>query len=264
VKGRHRLRKLLATSLLLAAALAAGCSSPPTAHHHGPVKLPIGPPGTSASGILRLGYQLNVPDAAALIATQMGYYQQNLGRVSLQPQPFTTTAPEITALETGQLDAAYLDPVSAVIAAQALHGGLRIIAGLGRAFGYRPLRLRMVFVAGHTHGFWEAARRHSIERAVACVLRTVHPANTSVGDCYKAINNLGSLGRISRCTAVARFVLALIQAVRRVRSAGSSSTTKGLVIRPTVPAVSVVRVTYRPPLREHATIPGVSCSSTRQ
>jgi NitT/TauT family transport system substrate-binding protein len=123
------LRKLLATGLLLAAALATGCSSPATAHHHGPVKLPIGPPGTSASGILRLGYLLNVPDAAALIATQMGYYQQNLGRVSLQAQPFTTNAPEIAALETGQLDAAYLDPVSAVMAAQALHGGLRIIAG---------------------------------------------------------------------------------------------------------------------------------------
>lgn len=59
----------------------------------------------------------------------MGYYQQDLGRVTLQAQPFTTTAPEITALEDGQLDAAYLDPVSAVMIAQALHGGLRIIAG---------------------------------------------------------------------------------------------------------------------------------------
>ena len=129
VKGRHRLRKLLATGLLLATALATGCSSPATPHHHGPVKLPVGPPGTSASGTLRLGYLLNVPDAAALIATQMGYYQQNLGKVSLQPQPFTTSAPEITALETGQLDAAYLDPVSAIKVAQVLRGGLRIIAG---------------------------------------------------------------------------------------------------------------------------------------
>jgi hypothetical protein len=55
-----------------------------------------------------------------------------------------------------------------------------------------------------------------------------------------------------------------IQAVRRVRSAGSSSTAKGRVMRPGVPATSVVRVTYRPRLKEQATTFGVPCSSTRQ
>ncbi len=55
-----------------------------------------------------------------------------------------------------------------------------------------------------------------------------------------------------------------IQVVRRVRSAGSNSTAKGRVIRPGVPATSVVRVTYRPRLKEHTTIFGVPCSSTRQ
>jgi NitT/TauT family transport system substrate-binding protein len=128
-KGWHQLRKLLATGLLLTAVLATGCSSPATAHHHTERRLPVGPPGTSTSGVLRLGYLLDVPDAAALVATQMGYYQQNLGRVTLQAQPFTTTASEITALQDGQLDAAYLDPVTAINVAQALHGGLRIIAG---------------------------------------------------------------------------------------------------------------------------------------
>jgi NitT/TauT family transport system substrate-binding protein len=123
------LRKLLATGLLLAAALAAGCTTTTTARHHGTVKLPVGPPGTSASGILRLGYVLDVPDAPALVGTQMGYYQQDLGKVSLQPQAFTAAAPEITALQTGQLDAAYLDPVTAVSVSQATHGGLRIVAG---------------------------------------------------------------------------------------------------------------------------------------
>jgi NitT/TauT family transport system substrate-binding protein len=133
VKGWPRLRKLLAAGLLLGAVLATGCSTTTTAHHNGPVKLPVGPPGTSASGILRLGYVLDVPDAAALVGTQMGYYQQNLGKVSLQPQAFTSEALEITALETGQLDAAYLDPVTAVIASQRLRGGLRI--GAGAALG---------------------------------------------------------------------------------------------------------------------------------
>ncbi len=137
------MRKLLATGLLLAAALATGCSATATAHHQGPAKLPVGPPGTSASGILRLGYPVNVPDAAALVGTQMGFYQQNLGRVSLQAQPFTSPAPEITALETGQLDAAYLDPISAVTVSQAVHGGLRIVAGA--ALGGTELVVDKVF-----------------------------------------------------------------------------------------------------------------------
>jgi hypothetical protein len=51
--------------------------------------------------------------------------------------------------------------------------------------------------------------------------------------------------------------------VRRVICAGSSSRANGRVIRPVVPAVNVVRVTYRPWLREHTTIFGGS-SSTRQ
>jgi len=123
------LKKLLAAGLLLTAALATGCTTTPPAHHHGPVRLPVGPPGTNASGILRLGYVLDVPDAPALVGTQMGYYQQDLGKVSLQPEAFTTTAAEITALQTGQLDAAYLDPITAVILSQRLHGGLRIVAG---------------------------------------------------------------------------------------------------------------------------------------
>jgi NitT/TauT family transport system substrate-binding protein len=123
------LRKLLATSLLLAAVLATGCSATATPRHHGPARLPVGPPGTSASGILRLGYLLDVPDAPALVGTQMGYYQQDLGKVSLEPEAFTSAATEVTALQTGQLDAAYLDPVTAVSVSQAMHNGLRIVAG---------------------------------------------------------------------------------------------------------------------------------------
>ena len=123
------MRKLLATGLLLAAALAAGCSPAGKAHQQGLVKLPVGPPGTSASGDLRLGFQINVPDAPAVVGSQLGFFQEDLGRVSLQAQPYTSAAAEITALEDGQLDAAYLDPVSAVIVSQAGHGGLRIVAG---------------------------------------------------------------------------------------------------------------------------------------
>jgi NitT/TauT family transport system substrate-binding protein len=130
VKGWRPLRKLLATGLLLMAVLAAGCSSAGTVHHHqGLVKLPVGPPGTSASGVLRLGFLVDVPDAAAVVGSQMGFFQQDLGRVSLEAQPFTSAILEMTALEDGQLDAAYLDPVSAVMVSQAVHGRLRIVAG---------------------------------------------------------------------------------------------------------------------------------------
>jgi hypothetical protein len=114
-------------------------------------------------------------------------------------------------------------------------------ADLGRVFGYRLPELCMA-VACQAHGLWQATRRSALKEPW----------------------HAPSPGLISRCVKVTRVVLALTQAVRRVRSAGSSSTAKGLVIRPAVPAVSVVRVTYRPPLREHATILGVSCSSTRQ
>lgn len=54
------------------------------------------------------------------------------------------------------------------------------------------------------------------------------------------------------------------QAMRRVRSAGSSSIAKGWAIRPEIPATSVVRLTYRPRFKEQATIVGLLSSSTRQ
>lgn len=79
--------------------------------------------------MLRLGFQTDVPDALAVVAWQMGFFQQDLGRVSLEAQPFTSPVSEMAALEGGQLDAAYLDPVSTVIVSQAVHGGLRIVAG---------------------------------------------------------------------------------------------------------------------------------------
>jgi NitT/TauT family transport system substrate-binding protein len=60
----------------------------------------------------------------------MGFFGQNLGKVTLEPSPFTSTAAEITALRDGQLDAAYLDPVAALQAWQTTPGGLiKIIAG---------------------------------------------------------------------------------------------------------------------------------------
>jgi NitT/TauT family transport system substrate-binding protein len=86
---------------------------------------------------------MDVPDAAAVVGSQMGFFQQDLGRVSLEAQPFTSAVAEVEALEDGQLDAAYLDPVSAVIVSEAVHGGLRIVAGA--AMGGTELVVREAF-----------------------------------------------------------------------------------------------------------------------
>jgi NitT/TauT family transport system substrate-binding protein len=119
----------LAVAAAVVAVSVAGCSSAAAVHPHHAVKLPVGPPGTSASGSLRLGFGEDVVDAPALVGLQMGYFQRDLGRASLEAAPFTSPASLMTALANGQLDAAYVDPVSAVMASEQARGMLRIVAG---------------------------------------------------------------------------------------------------------------------------------------
>ena len=60
----------------------------------------------------------------------MGYFGADLPGMIVDPVPFTTNAAEVAALEGGQLDAAYMDPVAAVSAWQSSPGGLiKVIAG---------------------------------------------------------------------------------------------------------------------------------------
>src|SRR5450756_836329 len=121
-------RQIVAAGLAAAGLLLAGCTSGAGtpggtsqagtgAHRHGVV----GPPGTQASGILRLGLTETAADAPALVGWQLGFFGQNLGKATLEPAPFTTTAAEVTALEDGQLDAAYLDPIAALQALSLIH-----------------------------------------------------------------------------------------------------------------------------------------------
>jgi NitT/TauT family transport system substrate-binding protein len=96
-----------------------------------PGRRAAGPPGTQASGVLRLGMAENAADAPALAGWQMGFFGQDLGKVALEPEAFPTSAAETAALEDGQLDAAYLDPVAALQAWQSAPGGLiKIVAGV--------------------------------------------------------------------------------------------------------------------------------------
>jgi NitT/TauT family transport system substrate-binding protein len=140
-RKRIVMRRIIVAGVTAAGLLAAGCTSPAPAAHHGVgaapaaarramATAPVGPPGVQASGVLRLGLTEDVTDAPALAGWQMGIFGQDLGKVTFEPVPYTSTAQEVTALEEGQLDAAYLDPVAAVQAWQSAPGGLiKIIAG---------------------------------------------------------------------------------------------------------------------------------------
>jgi NitT/TauT family transport system substrate-binding protein len=126
--------KKAALGLALVGALVAGCSS--SAGQPGAARQPgAGGPSALADSartakVLRLGYILNIPDLTALVGLHLGYFGENLGTTQLQPIAFPSTATEVEALEKGQIDAAYIDPVAAVQAWEtAPHGLVKIIAG---------------------------------------------------------------------------------------------------------------------------------------
>ncbi len=104
--------------------LLAGCASPAGGN--------AGNQGSQAgpAGVLRLGYLLELADAPALAGVQMGFFGAALGRVRLEQVAFASNAAEVAAVEHGQLDAAYMDPVAAVTVWQSSPGGLvRVVAG---------------------------------------------------------------------------------------------------------------------------------------
>jgi NitT/TauT family transport system substrate-binding protein len=117
-----RWRPGVVLAVLAAVAAVAGCSSPPRP----------APPPPPVSGTLRLGYTGDLADAPVLAGLQMGFISSDLGSVVLDPAVFGSPMAEAQALVRGQLDAAYLDPVTAIAVwqAEAAHGGLiKIVAG---------------------------------------------------------------------------------------------------------------------------------------
>ncbi len=128
--------KRTASALILAALLVAGCSSAPSHHaQRGATAADLaGSAGAvqdmQSGQVLRLGYLEDFGSAPALAALQAGYYRQDMGGVSVQAQGFASDLDEIFALEHGQLDAAYLDPVAAISAWQFMAtGSLHVIGG---------------------------------------------------------------------------------------------------------------------------------------
>jgi NitT/TauT family transport system substrate-binding protein len=120
--------------IALFGALLAGCSSSagqPGADRPTGAGSPSAPANATRSAkILRLGYVLNIPGLPALAGLQLGYFGAGLGTTQLEPIAFTSTTSEVEALEEGQVDAAYIDPVGAVRAWESTPRGLvKIIAG---------------------------------------------------------------------------------------------------------------------------------------
>jgi NitT/TauT family transport system substrate-binding protein len=82
--------------------------------------------GPGLSVVLRLGYTSSLADSPALV----GFPEGSLPGVTVEPASFASIPAEAAALEHGQLDAAYIDPVAAVAVWRSGHGGLiRVISG---------------------------------------------------------------------------------------------------------------------------------------
>ena len=85
--------------------------------------------GTQAAS-LRLGYFANLTHSTPIVGVAKGFYSAQLGSTKLTRDIFADGPDEMTALLSGQLDAAYVGPSSALSAYTASHGtGLEIIAG---------------------------------------------------------------------------------------------------------------------------------------
>jgi len=134
------MNKTAAGLALAALALIAGCSSAsprPTAEQlaRRAIRTDLARSAGSVQNIetgqvLRLGYPEDLASAPVLAGLETGLYRDDLGPVTLQPQPYASDIDEVTALEHGQLDAAYLDPVAAISAWQySSPGSLHIVAG---------------------------------------------------------------------------------------------------------------------------------------
>jgi NitT/TauT family transport system substrate-binding protein len=85
--------------------------------------------GSPASS-LRLGYFANVTHSTAITEVENGTLQKDLGSTKLSTSTFTAGPTEMTALLSGQLDAAYVGPSAALSAwTKSDKQGLTIVAG---------------------------------------------------------------------------------------------------------------------------------------
>ncbi len=92
---------------------------------------------TSPSGTLNLGYFDNVTHGPALVALQGGLLPRDLGpNVTVKTSIFSSGTPEVTAILSGALDAAYIGPGPAVTAYTQSHGAVQVVSGVASGGAY--------------------------------------------------------------------------------------------------------------------------------
>jgi ABC-type nitrate/sulfonate/bicarbonate transport system substrate-binding protein len=124
-------RRVKVATVLLAAVtgvVLAGCGSPAPASRAAEQRALLADGG---GAVVRLGLVPQLPDTVGLVGVDLGLFQRDVGSgVRLQVVRFGSVAEEGQALAAGQLDAAYLDPVTAVRLWQDSHGTrLLVVAG---------------------------------------------------------------------------------------------------------------------------------------
>ena len=133
------MRRMSVVLLALATiAATAGCSS--SARHYsdarqtgsgGPAVLAAPPTARSA---VRLGLVAAADDGIALVGVQDNMFREDLGgQAPLDAVRFSSASSAGLAMEQGRLDAAYLDPVTAVRLWQATREQIRVMAGAASA-----------------------------------------------------------------------------------------------------------------------------------
>jgi NitT/TauT family transport system substrate-binding protein len=127
VTGRRRLgaRAALGAALL---GLLGGCAH--AAEMEPSSAVAVNATGGTAATSLRLGYFANLTHSTPIVGVAKDFYSAKLGSTKLGTNTFADGPDEMTALLSGQLDAAYVGPSSALSAYTASHGsGLKIVAG---------------------------------------------------------------------------------------------------------------------------------------
>jgi ABC-type nitrate/sulfonate/bicarbonate transport system substrate-binding protein len=132
------------------AALVAGCSSSAGPHYSHAAQTGAGGSAAAAaaaavpapSNTVSLGFVAGAGDGVALVGVRDGLFREDLGSsVALVARQYGSSAAAESALARGQLDAAYLSPVSAVAAWQATRGGVRVLAGAAASRGQSAVLL---------------------------------------------------------------------------------------------------------------------------
>jgi NitT/TauT family transport system substrate-binding protein len=86
---------------------------------------------------LRLGYFPNVTHAPAIVGVQTGILQKALGKsVDLKPSTFNSGTEELTALQAGALDAAYIGPNPTISAWSQLDKSVKVVSGAASGGAY--------------------------------------------------------------------------------------------------------------------------------